>query len=161
MKKLVCVLMLIAAMFLLLAGCSGGNAEGEVGMPNPMVEHSSIDDIAKLLGVKMQAPDESTNVKYYLIGDTIGQIDFTLDGIDYTYRGGSADIENMAGIYGSDDAATVSYDAVCGESIVVSSNGDVCVANWTHSGETVQYSLSGKANADVVGALAVKLCDAQ
>ena len=74
-----------------------------IGLPNPMTEYGSLGELNELLGVKLAHPavmgvnDES----FYLIngGTQIAQYNFTLNGVDYTFRASPVYDTDISGYY--------------------------------------------------------------
>lgn len=94
---------LLAAVMCLVFGCA--TAEETVGLPNPMDEYESYEDMmAAIPGLRMAtAPEDSQSVTYYTIDKKIAQIEFLWDGDSYTYRAVQArdedEYEDMHGVY--------------------------------------------------------------
>ena len=97
---------------LAVSGCEGAPAgraadptpaatePGEtVQIPNPVSEAPSAASLAAM-GVPLEAPFGAEQVTYSVIGDTVAQVQFTLNGVEYTFRGGQAE-EEISGIYGT------------------------------------------------------------
>lgn len=70
-----------------------------IGMPNPMVEVTK-EELEKQLGFSFGVPEGATDVCYYIIAGELGEMLFTLDGLEYTARIKPADAyEDISGLY--------------------------------------------------------------
>ena len=101
MKKLFAAALISALCLSLMTGCSDksdnasqteqeetGADESEVGMDNPQEELTE-EEMIETTGIDLPAPSGASNVVYSIISTdayTIAQLDFTLDGIDFTER---------------------------------------------------------------------------
>lgn len=101
------VLALVMAVSMSLCFCSCGSeepAEEEAGMPNPVHECESADDIAQATGISLDAPEGAEDVAYSYIdaaeedGYPIAQVLFTLDGQEFCYRCQMTDELSITGI---------------------------------------------------------------
>lgn len=114
-----------------------------VELSNPMV---SVDSAAAFapLGVTIEAPTGAQNPAYFIIGDGIAEIQYTMDGCDFIYRAAVTDEEDISGVY-----ETFSEDVLLEESdgedwsyaltVNTIENGGGTVGLWQHNG--VSYSL--------------------
>lgn len=102
MKKLLTVLFVLL-MCLSLGACSKQEPaeEPSIGMPNPMVEYNSLEEINEKVGVKLVKPGVMgvADEKFFVISDTIAQYDFNVNGISYTARASKDTAEDISGIY--------------------------------------------------------------
>ena len=74
-------------------------SEETVPVPDPVSEEPSAATLAAL-GIPLEAPFGAEQVTYSVIGDTAAQVQFTLNGVEYTFRG-SREEEEVSGIYGT------------------------------------------------------------
>lgn len=94
---------------LAVSGCEGAPANrmvdptpvatepGEIVQSfDPVPEEPSAASLAAM-GVPLEAPFGAESVTYSVIGGTAAQVQFTLNGVEYTFRGGPADAEIAAG----------------------------------------------------------------
>lgn len=76
---------------------------GAVGLPNPMTEYGSLDELNELLGVRLVRPAVMgvTNESFYLIsgGIQVAQYCFTLNGVDYMFRASPVYDTDISGYY--------------------------------------------------------------
>lgn len=98
---------------LVVSGCEGapagrsgmpsptGTAEaaGTAQLPNPRSEQPSAASLAEM-GIPLEAPFGATDIAYSCIGGEVAQVDFRLNGVDYTFRGGQG-TEDLSGVYGT------------------------------------------------------------
>ncbi len=154
MKKLLCVLFCAALATGLLAGCETAAPDANApqsplplptaGLPNPMTQVESAVALT-VAGVNIDAPALASNQAYTLIGDTLAQIGFTLDGAEYTYRASAAE-QDISGVYEQMtdrfllqvlcDGFTVNAkvsDASSGGRLVTWAHGNVSYSLWTAS----------------------------
>ena len=75
-------------------------AELTVQIPNPVVDVSYAKDFDRL-GISMEAPEGAKNVAYAIIGDKIAEINFEVDGKEYTLRAAISN-EDISGLYGTE-----------------------------------------------------------
>jgi hypothetical protein len=131
-----------------------------MGIPNPIVEVSDASAFDEL-GLPIDAPEGAENVRYSIISGEIAQVNFTLDGADYTYRAANSE-EDISGVYETFDDVEKSIEAD-GEdwsaSITVKTvkDGDGALATWRYG--SVQFSLytPDEVSADAMGAVATQL----
>ena len=70
------------------------------GIANPMKEVASISDIEAELAISMQEPKGASELRYYVIGGSVGEISYTsASGYDCTYRASRDAKEDISGIY--------------------------------------------------------------
>lgn len=114
--KILAVLALLAVVMMMATGCSitatvttsevtttEAATEMVVMMPNPMKE-VTLDELSALTSIKMYAPSGAENIKCFTIGsgmDMLGQMDFTLNGKEYTYRATYKEMDptSLSGMY--------------------------------------------------------------
>ena len=107
------LLLILASLTLLTSACaaqsSGG--EGQTKIPNPMVELEASQQ--EVLGMMFTVPEEMDVSGRWLISETIAQINFSLDGRQYTYRAASAEQGDISGLYVDfeEEALGVNVDA--------------------------------------------------
>lgn len=96
-KKSIFIFLLIAAM--LLCGTSIA-AQTSAGVPSPMHEYSSLEELRDAAPDMTLAyvPDGAVDITYHTIDGSFlaAQIEFTLDGHSYTYRAAAAKDEKTA-----------------------------------------------------------------
>lgn len=74
---------------------------------NPVVEQESLEDIQSTIGLSMELPDAAEEITYYVIANNMGEVDFTYDGTQYSFRTmRTAALEDISGTY-MIDAATI------------------------------------------------------
>lgn len=144
MKKTVALIVCIIMAFSLCA-CGKEAAqpdEGEVGMPNPMTEYNSLDEINEAVGGELAHPavmgvsDES----YFIIdcgNYKIAEYNFNVAGYDYCYRCAEVD-EDISGVYMGGDG-TAFKDGKC-DGIQFNSDDEYKCARWFDG--DMQYVLS-------------------
>lgn len=134
MRKILCVLMI---MVLCLSAC----AEGMTGMPSPLTEYESLNEINELIGCNLMHPAVMgvINESFWIIdcGDyRIAQYVFELNGLSYTFRCAPTK-EDISGVY------TVNGSAFPGEptgDIELYNDSTVHAARWFDLNG--QYSLT-------------------
>lgn len=169
MKKAIsCLLVLTLPAAFLLSGCGAPeqtddqNDIGIVSVPNPIVEAEDASALAEL-GLPIDAPGGAANVRYSIIGGEIAQVNFTLDGAEYTYRAARSE-EDISGVYETFDDIEQGIEAD-GEdwcaSITVKTvkDGGGALAGWRF--DPVQFSLytPDDISADAMGAVATRLAE--
>lgn len=144
--------LLTAALLLTLTAC-GGKQEAPAAAPseapavqvaNPVREVTA-DEVVQAVGIPLYAPSLATDVRYFTIntGDTmIGQMKFTLDGKEYTYRTTYADLDalGLSGMFL--DSATETYAEVSYAEGKFLTQGETSVLFWEDVVPGVRYSLS-------------------
>ena len=121
MKKFV-IMLLAAAMLLTLCACAGAPAAQNTeepaaepvseetpepafaGMPNPMTEYDTIEEVNNILGGKLCRPGvmgvEETGCYVINCGDfQIGQYNFTVNGMEYCFRFSPVVDRDISGVY--------------------------------------------------------------
>ena len=115
MKKRLIVLLAIA-MILCLAACGAAEpaidtieevpvaaekpADEPVGMPNPMVEYSSLQEINEKIDVNLLPPSDTgvTNEKFFVISDSIAHYTCEYEGREWTFRAAHITDEDISGM---------------------------------------------------------------
>ena len=124
------------------AGTDAESADdtANVGVPNPIEDAEDAGEFGEL-GITLDAPAGSENVKYSIIDNAIAQVDFEYEGHAYTLRASKTE-EDIAGIYGE----TVSEKSLAGGATLyeIADGGNTLYkVEWTRNG--TNYSLT---NAD-------------
>lgn len=154
LKRSLVVLFLVMISIVFVA-CSVDEAETpQAQMPNP-VQESSADEIMEELGFSLLTPYGAEDIAYSIIDMSdegkMAQVDFTLDGIGYTYRAMAAaewtDISGMYFEWTEEVETDVSYNS--GKTFIAE-DGDtkVGVILWYDTVPGIQYSLSMDSDAD-------------
>lgn len=73
-----------------------GGAQG-AEIINPVIEQDSAKALADI-GLPIDAPKGAADVQYFIIDGKLAQVDFTLDGKEYTYRASKSEEDN-SGVY--------------------------------------------------------------
>ena len=118
--------------------------EKTAGLPNPMVE-TDAKGFVEQVGAELNVPQGATDVKYYVIDKTLGQMDFKLNGMDFTARVKSSDkFEDISGMYCKwdveDDCKIGGRDGKNMRGKTDGKNVDVCL--WYDVVPGFMYSLS-------------------
>lgn len=120
--------------------------EPAVGMPNPMVEVTE-DEFKATLGMELGVPEGAANVKYYVIGNELGEMMFMLDGMEYTARiKAAAEFEDISGMYfewtSEDDCKVKERAGKVMRNISEEENltDDLCL--WFDAAPGIMYSLA-------------------
>lgn len=82
--------------------------EAQAEIPNPIVEVEGSADFSDL-GFIITPHQQAESVSYSIIGGKVAQINFTLDGKSYTYRG-AVTTEDISGVYETFDPDPQSLD---------------------------------------------------
>lgn len=102
MKKLLIVLAALV-MGLQLTVCSAEEEKNVTpfGMPNPVVEYGSLEEINTLTGVRLIRPSivGVTNERYFIINNTVAQYICEINGMEWTFRSAYVTNEDISGIY--------------------------------------------------------------
>lgn len=74
--------------------------EGLIGMPNPMKEYSSLDQINGIAGTHIVIPSSinASDFKYFTINNDLAEVRFTLDNLEWTIRGSKNVDMDISGI---------------------------------------------------------------
>jgi hypothetical protein len=155
MVKRLFVFMFLVMMVLAFTACSADEAEApQTELPNP-VTLSSAEEILEELGFNLMTPDGAQDITYSIIDmgaeEKIGQVDFTLDEIEYTYRASAAsewtDISGMYYEWSEEVETNVSYTT--GKTFIAEDDDDkIGVILWFDAVPGIQYSLSMDREAD-------------
>ncbi|MEG0912112.1 MAG: hypothetical protein RSG53_00755 [Oscillospiraceae bacterium] len=142
MKKILTAIAVVLLVSAALISCKTKEDEPQTQIPNPMVEEKN-SDAFEAAGIKLEAPEEASDVKYYIIAGELAQITFALDGDEYTFRAAKTD-EDISGICEvfEEDTHIIKKTSDDGEvdiSVRRTKNG-AYVGSW-RLGKT-QYSLS-------------------
>ena len=150
MKKTVLSAVLVLMIAASLVSCksktnetAGAPAES-AAIANPMVETDEAGFVEKT-GISLKVPKGATNVKYFVIDNTLGEMRFTLDGMEFTARAKStAAFEDISGMYYTwdveDDAKVDRCEAKCRRHI--GSDKTIDVICWFDAAPGISYSLS-------------------
>lgn len=100
MKKLLTILVTLLMLFALCA-CNNKEEAENIGMANPMVEYSSLEEINEQVGVHLIKPGVMgvTNEKYFVIDGKIAEYDFEVNGGKYCLRASSVLEDDISGVY--------------------------------------------------------------
>ncbi len=110
---LLLAVVLAAGTLFALTGCGGDNGtepsgtegsatdtSGTASVANPVVEVDSVDTINEDLGLNMRIPDGATVESCAIIDNSLGEVNFNLDGQLYNYRGMvTNNDEDISGLY--------------------------------------------------------------
>ena len=126
---------------------NGEESEPVIGMPNPVVA-TDAKGIMEKLGFEFKVPKDAKNVKYSIISDKIAQMDFTLDGMDFTARIGQEEgpeiMSDISGMYYKWDTEEDCKVAHCAgkvmRAIADGKTHDVCI--WHDVVPGLVYSVS-------------------
>lgn len=72
---------------------------GLVGLANPVVLYASAKDVKKATGIMIDAPEGATDISYSVIAEVLANVDFTFDGVEYTFRAEKTG-DDISGLYG-------------------------------------------------------------
>ena len=125
---------------------ASAQAEGEEaasdGMPNPIVSYQSLDEINAVVGCALVAPADYsiTDETYSVIGGTVAEYTFLMDGLRFTVRAART-TDDISGIYVGDGTASDLIPADDPYAIVEANGG--LYTRWFLGG--MQYSLYAEA----------------
>lgn len=121
MKKILFILLTVL-ISLSFASCSNKQEEsnekveeeGLIGMPNPMKECSSLDEINKIAGTHIVIPSSinASNLKYFTINNDLAEVRFTLDNLEWTIRGSKNVDMDISGIADENNVFESGQDGV-------------------------------------------------
>ena len=153
MKKLT-ALLLAAVMIFALCACGSNDepaeSEGNAQMVNPMVEVDET-ELQNSLGVVLSAPEGAENIKYFLIGGNLGEVQFDYNGAEYSYRAQKTDeFEDISGVYFT-TPETNDSDAGC--TIAVMADGSLGAAAWYADGFSYAVSMGEGATTKALQAM--------
>lgn len=158
MKKNQILLAGALAAALAFSGCQSGVGDGEtvqfsqaptqaateaptaattVAVVNPMQQVQGLDDFAALKAA-LGVPEGAENVEYYIIADTVAEVNFILNGAHYSFRG-AAGSEDISGVYENFQGETLSVSGADTTAQIRTTASGGRLALWTD--ETSTYSL--------------------
>lgn len=141
-------LALAVGMSFVLVGCSNGegtdgtDGSGAAAIANPVVEVESVADINKQLGINLVIPEDAVVEYCAVIGSSLGEARFVLDGRLFTYRGQVTDEDvDISGLYY--DFSTSETSDVDGQAYVLGfTEGGPGYARWFVNATDTVYSVS-------------------
>lgn len=150
MKKFALLLAICVLMMCAFTGCKAPEEapaeEPVANMVNPMVE-TDADGLAEQLGLRFNCPENAEDVKYFVINGTLGEMQFTVDGVKLSARIQPAaeytDISGMNYTFESEEDITVG--SCQGKQLVHNGDGETAeVVLWFDAAPGIMYSLSGQ-----------------
>lgn len=108
MKKFLIILVALVMSFQMIA-CF---AEEAVGIPNPVVEYDSLEEINTIVGVNLMHPAVMgvTNERFSVISNSIAQYECEINGLEWVFRGAYITEEDISGLYYEDNTFTPGDD---------------------------------------------------
>lgn len=165
MKKIFALSVALLLCAALAAGCAAGSngglapSESPVQIPNPVTEVESAEAFADL-GVSIDAPQNTGEVSYSIIGGTVAQVGFTLDGHAYTYRAAKGE-EDISGVYETfaEEALSVNweFEAKGVSADIKTAEGGGRLATWYEAGATYSLWTEDGVSDDAMSSLVLKL----
>ena len=86
----------------------GGGIEG---IANPMVQYETLAEINEIAGVAIPAVEGAENELYFVYNGTMAEYQFTLNGLEYSFRGSTDTSEDISGLYLDGELAFEGSDA--------------------------------------------------
>lgn len=88
-------------------------ADVQTGMPNPVVEYSSLEEINEVAGVNLMKPPVMgvSNERFSVIDGRIAQYICDVNGLEWTFRGACITDEDISGIYDERNVFTSNEDS--------------------------------------------------
>lgn len=164
MKKTLYILLALM-LTAMLSGCKPATEpEPQVGLPNPIVEIEDASDFGKT-GVSIDAPEGATDIRYSIISDQLAQVDFTLDGVTYTYRAAITENEDedISGVYETfDEESAISVDGLDWYAIIVvktMKDGNGALASWQYLPAQFTLYTADSVDAETITNLATVLAE--
>lgn len=142
---------MLLGIFVLLGGCSSVDSVGskmkgtETPTPDPFVEVEGIQAFARV-GADIDVPAGAENAKYYIISDEIAEIQFSQNGVQYSYRASQV-VEDVAGVQGEMQEVEDVQAAAGSQVIPIQKAGGSYLAVWKWG--QVAYSLATDDPVDV------------
>lgn len=113
MKKILIVLFALV-MCLSLSACNTKEEKIDepVGMPNPVVEYGTLEEINEKIGVNLMKPPVMgvSNEKFFIINDSIAQYVCEINGREWTFRAAYITDEDISGMYNEHNEFTPNQD---------------------------------------------------
>lgn len=131
-----------------------------IGLSWDMVEFGTCEEQAEAAGFGLKAPEGATDVIYQLISGTLVQTKFTLDGVEYFYRGQATGSTQPFDISGLNYKWTGMAKAkVGGNDAVVRTSGEAGFIMWLDIVPGINYNLgtSSAVKADQLAKLAKEI----
>lgn len=130
MKKIIAIILCLS-MIICFAAC--GKEEEPIGLPNPMTNYDSLEEINKILGCKLTAPGVMgvTDEAYSIINGEpqVADYKFTINDDECDFRFSPDYNFDISGIYGKD--GTVFNGTTAGE-LQYANSEDYKVARWAN-----------------------------
>ena len=88
-------------------------ADVQTGMPNPVVEYSSLEEINEVAGVNLMKPPVMgvSNERFSVIDGRIAQYICDVNGLEWTFRGACITDEDISGMYDERNVFTPNEDS--------------------------------------------------
>ncbi len=87
-------------------------AEEAVGIPNPVAEYDSMEEINTIVGVDLMRPAVMgvTSERFSVINNSIAQYECEINGLEWTFRGAYITEEDISGMYDENNQFTPEQD---------------------------------------------------
>ncbi len=86
MKKIISISLFFIIIFTFVACNKSNESDQNIQMVNPVVNVTSVEDFIDI-GIYLNAPKSAENVEYFIIDNSIAQVEFMLEEREYTLRG--------------------------------------------------------------------------
>lgn len=157
MKKIIAIL-LVLAMVICFGACNKNEKPVDTGMPNPMTEVASLDELNAAAGCNLVKPGVMgvSDEKFFTIncGDyTIGEYQFTVAGVNYTLRA-AATTEDISGVYVGEGTAFPEVK----EGVDIVETEEVKLARWFNLNGQHVLSAKGDIDSETFAGVADEIC---
>lgn len=122
MRKFIASIIMIVSAVCFLTGCEAKRSvlteksavDVQTGIPNPIVEYSSLEEINELAGVNLMKPPVMgvSDERFSVINGRIAQYICDINGMEWTFRGASITDEDISGMYDERNVFTPNEDSV-------------------------------------------------
>ena len=157
MKKIIAIL-LVLAMVICFGACNKNEKPVDPGMPNPMTEVASLDELNAAAGCYLIQPGVMgvSDEKFIVIksGDyNVGEYQFTISGVNYTLRA-AATTEDISGVYVDGNTAFPEVK----EGIDIVETEEVKLARWFNLNGQHVLSAKGDIDSETFAGVADEIC---
>lgn len=146
MKKIALFLAVTVLLSCALGGCGKKESASSAGIANPMVETDEA-GLMEQLGLRFGTAADAEDVKYFVINNSLGEMQFTLDGVELCARiQPAAEFTDISGMnYDVDTQTDVAVGGCAGKLMTYAvTDTNVQALLWFDVVPGIMYSLSAQ-----------------